>query len=296
MTSGGYSYGPMAIVGHRLFANPKAIGIVGDSIAAGSGDAYNTSTGYAGYIERGIGSSAGWLTSTRSSDQVNFFLAHSTWRLSYFPQFITSVINELGTNDLYTHGDSASTVEANLTSLWKEFVYRGISVFQTTILPRTTSTDLWTTAANQTTGSAESARVAVNDWIRTMPGYLTGYFEAANLVEVNSSGVLTQDGGLWNTAGAFTITGNTHTSTTIDNLSTTSGLVAGMPVNCSGCASGTQISSINTGASSMVVSIATTSTLTGTNLAINPPTYDGIHPSMAATPTLAGAISVSALR
>ncbi len=163
-------------------------------------------------------------------------------------------------------------------------------------MPRTTSTDLWTTAANQTPAAAESLRVAVNDWIRANPSPLTGYFEVANLVEVNSSGTFTQDGGRWNTAGAFTIIGNTHTSTMIDNLSTTTGLVAGMPVNCAGCAPGTQISSINNSASSMVVSIATTSTLAGTALAINPPTYDGVHPSMAVTPTLAGAIVISRLQ
>ena len=69
------------------------------------------------------------LTSCRSSDQINFFLAHSTWRLSYFPQYITSVIDEMGTNDVFTHGDSAATVEANLTSLWTEFTGRGIAAF-----------------------------------------------------------------------------------------------------------------------------------------------------------------------
>lgn len=296
MTSGGYSFGPMAIVGHSLIRGQKSIGFVGDSICAGSGDAYNTSTGYAGYLERAIGNNAAWISSCRSSDQINYFLTHSTWRLAYFPQFVSSVINELGTNDLYTAANSSSTVEANLTSLWNEFANRGIAVFQTTILPRTTSTDLWTSVINQTKGSAENNRVAVNDWIRGLPAPLSGYFDAANAIEVNSSGVLSQDGGYWNPSGAFTITGNTHASTTIDNLSTTAGLVVGMPINCSGCASGTQISSINTVTSSIVISVATTSSLIGTTVAINPPTYDGIHPSVAVTAIIANAVNVGKLQ
>lgn len=296
MTSGGYSFGPAAIIGHPLIRGLPAIGLIGDSICAGSGDAYNTVSGYAGYIERGLSNTYAWLSSCRSTDQINFFLAHAAWRLAYFPQYITSVINELGTNDVQTGGNSAATVEANLTALYNEFKSRGVAAYQTTLLPRTSSTDFWTTAANQTPATNEAVRTAVNDWIRTTPPPLSGFFEVANLVEVNSSGVLTQDGGRWNTAGSFTISGNTHTSTTIDNLSTTSGLVVGMPVNCSGCASGTQISSINAGASSMVVSLPTTSTLTGTTVAINPPTYDGIHPSMAVTSTLAASIAPSKLQ
>ncbi len=59
MTSGGYSFGPMAIVGHPLLRGQKAIGLVGDSICAGSGDAYNTATGVAGYLERALGNSTG---------------------------------------------------------------------------------------------------------------------------------------------------------------------------------------------------------------------------------------------
>lgn len=71
------------------------------------------------------------------------------------------------------------------------------------------------------------------------------------------------------TATAITLTGNTHTTTTIDGLSKVSGLMVGQVVSGSGVVDGSTIASI--GVSSIVLSLATTSTLTGVSLrAINP--------------------------
>jgi hypothetical protein len=299
MTSGGYAYGPYGLVGHQLTKGSKSVGFVGDSIAAGAGANFNTASGLAGYLETALTNNVAWLSSARSSDQAAFFNLHGSWRLAHFAPYINSVISELGTNDLYTAANSAATVETALGNLWTEFANRGITVFQTTLLPRTSSTDLWATVANQTkSGSAETNRVTVNDYIRTNPAPLSGYFDAANTIEVNSSGVLTQDGGYWPAALNGTTTGNTHTSTTVDNIAggtSGAGWTVGEAFNCSGCSSGTTISVINS-STQVTLSTATSSSLTGTTLVIGPATYDGIHPSQTAVSTIAASINVSSLK
>jgi hypothetical protein len=65
-----------------------------------------------------------------------------------------------------------------------------------------------------------------------------------------------------------TQTGNTHTSTTIDNLSNVSSIPQGATITGSGIPSNTFITSVNTGGSSITISAATTTTLTGTTLTI----------------------------
>jgi hypothetical protein len=285
----------MAIVGHPMVRGQKAIGIVGDSICSGANSNFNTASGDSGYLEVALSNNVAWLSNCRSSDQVALFLSHLTWRLSYFPQFVTSVINELGTNDIYTANEGIASVESNLTALWGEFANRGISVFQTTILPRTTSTDMWATVANQTKySSQEAVRVAANDWIRTIPSPLVGFFDPASTIEVNSAGVPTQDGGYWPPA-ISTTTGNTSSSTTITNIPSTAGMAVGEAINCSGCAAGSTISVINS-SSQITLSAATSSTLTGATLVIGPSTYDGIHPSQSAIPGIAASIIVGQLQ
>lgn len=68
-------------------------------------------------------------------------------------------------------------------------------------------------------------------------------------------------------------TGNTHTSTTIDNIGSTSGWLVGMSVTCSDCQSGTTIATIP-GSTSITLNKATT----------------GTHTAQALTVTLAGGL------
>lgn len=62
-----------------------------------------------------------------------------------------------------------------------------------------------------------------------------------------------------------TPTGNTHTSTLVDNVSSIAGLAVGMAVTGSGVAASTFISAIPT-ATTLTLSVATTTSLTGTTL------------------------------
>jgi hypothetical protein len=77
--------------------------------------------------------------------------------------YCTHVIFNYGTNDVFA-GDSKATIEGHLTTIYG--LCTGKTVFQTTIVPRTTSTDSWATATNQTVLSQEGVRTALNDDLR----------------------------------------------------------------------------------------------------------------------------------
>jgi hypothetical protein len=64
---------------------------------------------------------------------------------------------------------------------------------QVTIPTRATSTDGWTTLENQTVTNGGAERLELNDWIRTLPEGLDGYFELADLIESS------RDSGKWRT-------------------------------------------------------------------------------------------------
>lgn len=68
---------------------------------------------------------------------------------------------------------------------------------------------------------------------------------------------------------SVTPTGNTHSNTTIDGLSSLTGIVAGMFVTGSGITAGTTVTAV--GASSVTISVAASSSLTGTALTFNIP-------------------------
>ena len=73
-------------------------------------------------------------------------------------------VSNLGTNDFPTR--SAAQMKFDYISMWGSQKSRGIKIYQLNLLPRTTSTDGWTTLANQTVTAQEATRIEINDWIR----------------------------------------------------------------------------------------------------------------------------------
>ncbi len=67
-------------------------------------------------------------------------------------------------------------------------------------------------------------------------------------------------------ANVISFTGNTYSSTLVDGLSTTSGLVAGQLLSGPGIVAGTTIASVNVGASSLQLSVSATATTAAVNL------------------------------
>lgn len=101
-------------------------------------------------------------------------------------------------------------------------------------------------------------------YINQSKGYVTDASISLDILLANL--IATKKGIDYQAANAsLIIDGNTHTSTTIDNLTTTAGLIVGMPVSGSGVVASTTIATIGPG-NSITITNATTSSLVNTPL------------------------------
>jgi hypothetical protein len=185
-------YGPAAVLGVAETETPS-VAICGDSIAAGYNHTYQNSfltlaldRASVPYINLAAGSE---VSGKWGANQARF-------RRAPLLRHCTHVIFEDGINS-FGGGLTFAQVQATQQAAWDYFKSLGLVVIQTTITPRTTSTDSWATAGNQTLYSAaeNTIRTQFNAWVRTLPAPLSGYIEAADTVES------ARDSGKWKTDG-----------------------------------------------------------------------------------------------
>ena len=166
------------IVGRPLENYPSVI-FLGDSIMASRDDLVGDAYGNHGYA-RGLwtagvgGTSMPYANLARSGERASVMAnANHTFR-SALLQYCSHVICNWGTNDIQ-QARTFAQVTADLTTSWAAIKRRGVKVYQCLILPRTTSSDSWATAANQTVVSGfgvGGVRDQVNAWILTQVGVL----------------------------------------------------------------------------------------------------------------------------
>jgi hypothetical protein len=289
--------------------------VIGDSIAGGAGDITTS-------LSAPAGDNLGWIrrrlvefdiayhpTDRAGDSATGFNLTTGRRRRSLVPYF-THALCEYGTNDLFNNGSSLAVSQGALRSLWMHAFADDVVTYQTTISPRTTSTDGWLTVANQTTTSStqEAIRVQLNAWLRDGAPLGTGraivavgtagasrcavYDKAGVLVTPASgaahplAGVLeiadhfesARDSGKWKAAGG-TVTGDTaNNSATVTNISGpgAAGVFNGMVVTGSGIQTQTTIES---GAGTSTWTLSRPATATATGVTISPVgSTDGIHP------------------
>ena len=232
--------GPVAILGYASKRTPTAA-ILGDSINAGIGDGgFGRNDG--GYLVRALtGQTAAkyvfpttplipFVRCAHPGETLNQFLNQAS-SLGSAPTFsavrskladlASTVLFAYGTNDL---GGTLATIQSQYIQAANSFLRRGKTFVACTLLPKTTTTDSWTTTANQTVSANEATRTAFNTWLRngtfaaaTISPKNCAVFDAAAAVEVNSAGVLTLNGGLWKPS-----TGSPADSGSITSGSTTS--------------------------------------------------------------------------
>lgn len=189
----GFGMIPFAVRPLGLSAGTLTLGIVGDSISFGL---YDTIGG------------RGWTGQAFDNAALVQKIAYSSERAAVFNdpngrKRRIGLLNgcnvgicAMGTNDVSFAGASLSSVQTILQSTWAAMASLGMKVFQTTITPRTTSTDTFATTGSQTVAATESTiRVPLNDWIRTTPSGLTGYIELADTVET------ARNSGIWKATG-----------------------------------------------------------------------------------------------
>jgi hypothetical protein len=306
-------YSPVAIFGSTKDVSSASVCVVGDSIAAGTGDNTPTRNVLArGMFPRGIGFNSVWMQqgvpSSTAATRVTQ-LAFPIMTILYSNN--DYAVCNIGTNDLAA-GKTAVQLQSLWIALWGFFKNRGIPIWQTTILPKTTSTDNWATTTNQTFTSVgeNSNRIACNDWLRggapvdanlnpvavgTAGAYLagssihplTGYIELADVVEVNSSGVLTRNGGYWRTngladSGTFTSFSNSPYAATDTSKTWTVNQYQGKMCYFTG-GTGAGVSSnivSNTSNSLTFGAVSTAPDATTTYIIVDSQTMDGVHPCM----------------
>ncbi|SEN19815.1 GDSL-type esterase/lipase family protein [Paenibacillus sp. OV219] len=188
--NGGY-YKPVAIIGRiSVKSQPmKSALLVGDSIMWGTGDS-TTSRDYMGYTQTALYSKRKLMVIARPSELVQGFdvVTNRMFRIQRL-KHCDFVVSNYGINDIRANRTLAQ-VKADLLTMWNMFDKLGLPVFHNTITPATTSTDAWATTGNQTPEATNAVRVQVNDWIRTLPAPLSGYFEVADLAETaRNSGI-----------------------------------------------------------------------------------------------------------
>lgn len=216
-TGGPYAFGPSAILAQVIDPDKPVVGIVGDSIANGTGE---VSAAQGGFIQRSLGNNYSFqkvaypgealLSGWAAPNGLNRRRRVALMALCGVTHIITDyTVNSLGTTTLQV---DAAAVWVSLARVATQGVYA------TTLTPQTTSSNGWTTAAGQAVADAtkEGRRLAFNAWLRdgaplsaafapVAPGTITagtrragepghplaGYFDAADLAET------ARDSGIW---------------------------------------------------------------------------------------------------
>lgn len=204
-TAGGNPYGPVFVALTRR----ATVAIIGDSRAQGFGNTSN-SVPYPGEIAPSVAPFMGTINLARGSvtAQQTANTSNSAKRAEYLA-YVSHGILQVGTNDI-VGGRTAAEVIADRTTI--KGIASDLIWFDTTVGPKTTSTDSFATLTNQTADATNSVRTAFNDLVRGgTPGF-KGFFDVADTVEsARNSGIykappltaaaITADGNHQNNAG-----------------------------------------------------------------------------------------------
>lgn len=172
---------------------------VGDSIIRPDGWADAT------FDKMGIPYVNHWVGNEQAIDFLNDFDSKTALIADLESGEYTHVIVGHGFADANNY--DAPVIKTNLDLIFNKLSSYGLTVYKTTISPSSTSTDQWATAENQSLnpGNPEwdswiNRRNALNVLIRNDSTY-DGIIDLADEMEVNSSNVLTREGGLFLTNG-----------------------------------------------------------------------------------------------
>lgn len=192
-------FGPIAVLGRPAQGAivPPMVAIQGDSNAQGHQGSGNVPN-HAGFIAQALGTAYPYVNLGQFGETVRE-VAQQGYRYRR-GSFIGAAKYALC---LYSTNDNAvartvDQIKTDLIAYWTYLDNRGLKVYACTTPPRTTSTDGWATTTNQgpASGSWSSAtNIAINDWIRTTPAPLTGYFDVADALETS------RNSGIWKAPG-----------------------------------------------------------------------------------------------
>ena len=171
----GNVFSPINILGYNAISYEKSCAIIGDSISAGVGD-YGFYRQKGGFMLRSIlGQNVnliydvsvnplmGHILLGQSGETALQFAANSGWKRSIIANMASTVWSNYGTNDL---SNNSITIISSLYTIARRFLIAGKTFIQSDIIPKTSTTDLYATIANQTFSIlSEVNRIQLNNWI-----------------------------------------------------------------------------------------------------------------------------------
>ena len=185
------AFGPLNILG-KIETPAVAVAILGDSVVSGEpgvGDRF----GDRGYVERALAANVAWCNLAVPGDSPHSFIRFNRTRLGILRKHFTHAICALGIDEIRAGNEAAA--RAHFLELWQLLSGLGLKVFQTTITTHTASADHWTTAEGQWIVNPNflpgGIYHRINNWIRSTPAPLSGYFDPAKLTETGL------DSGVW---------------------------------------------------------------------------------------------------
>lgn len=192
-TNNASHFRPTAIIG---YTTRRSFLITGDS-RTGHGTTYDTlpsSAGGVGELERSLAKRFATILVGSAGETLAQAASTTFVKRLRLAQYCSDVTCGYGINDILA-GTSAATCITNLSTFANFF--GGKPVYQSTLAPRSTSSDSWATTGNQTTNANNAARVTLNTAIRArLPAPFAGHIEVADQVES------ARDSGLWKVTGS----------------------------------------------------------------------------------------------
>jgi lysophospholipase L1-like esterase len=214
-TGGGY-WGPVTLLAQVTVTPgqsiPGAALILGDSIAAGTGDLPD-GLGLEGYIQRSLENNVPFVTAARGSTTANGLLAHGDGQYALaIDTGITDVFLEDGRNDIEQFSTPASQLEVTIKSIVGRYVMAGKRAWCFSVPPTTYSNDGWVTAANQSfpsavalSGTAITPSGSTQIILATVAGVVAGQSAGLNLSTAGAVAAGTTVTAVNNTTLAITI-------------------------------------------------------------------------------------------
>lgn len=269
-------YRPVAILGPT---RKYTFFLMGDSRTRASGSGGNNDIsggmpGTIGEIERAVAAKGfGYINGSMIGDSYNSATQAYT-RRAELASYCQVMIDNYGINDLGTGATITPTQFNNYIGILRAL--NGISgkpYYRSTLVPRSTSTDKFSSLANQSTVASNTSRVDFNNAIRL--GTLSnvdGYIEVADQNESS------RDSGIWRVDNCRTLTSDV---TTVNGNTTITSASGGFIASDEGASAyvGSSLLYVNryVDAQHVTVQVAPTSSASGQTAYMDCATADGLH-------------------
>ncbi len=221
--AGGGYWGPVAVLGQIAVTPgqvaPGSLLILGDSIAAGTGDTADV-LGYQGYVQRSLENNVAFVSAARGSTTAFGLAAHGDGQYALSVDTgITDVLLEPGRNDVELFSVTAAQLESYIGQISARYQGAGKRVWCFSLPPSTQSNDGWTTLGNQswTVAAAKTGSSLIGAGVTTL-----GMASVANIAAgqaVSGTGIAAGTTVAGVNSGANTITLSTPTNASIASAS-----------------------------------------------------------------------------